>query len=244
MNLTWEQVRGRLEIPSPYFLSRGYSPAILDQFDIGESAKQQKAVVPIYDDDGTTCVGFISRSIQPYCLKCQMHHLPNDCSSRFETRWEVMRGFPKGQWLFNYAAARSSAFPCVLVVEGAPDVLRAAEAGVPAVALLGSDSTGEQVRKLASLNKLLVVALDNDCPGGKGAATLMGRLKRQGVPAESHRPPSGYKDVGEMSPPDVVRWLDRFFPNDTPGSGLTSARRKSLPCQGQIVESPGLGLSP
>src|SRR5262249_25799892 len=37
LQLTRSQVRGRLRIPSPYFLSRGFSPAILDEFDVGES---------------------------------------------------------------------------------------------------------------------------------------------------------------------------------------------------------------
>ncbi len=63
MALSREEVRGRLVIPSPYFVSRGFSPAVLDRLDIGDSAKLGRAVVPIYDDRDEVCVGFITRAI-------------------------------------------------------------------------------------------------------------------------------------------------------------------------------------
>ena len=64
---TRDQVRSRLTIPSPYFLSRGFHPSVLDRLDIGESHKLGRVVIPIYDDSGRRCIGYVSRSVHPDC---------------------------------------------------------------------------------------------------------------------------------------------------------------------------------
>ncbi len=190
--LTREQVRNRLLIPSPYFVDRGFDAAIVDRLDIGHSHKQGRAIVPIYDEGDSTCVGFIARTIRPDDTR---------------PRWQFPTNFRSGEWLYNHAAVRNSPTPFVLVVEGVPDVLRATEAGVPAVAAFGVEVSVAQVRKLASLNKEVVVAFDNDEAGRSAAVSAVTLLRREGVQAVIRHPPSGVKDVGEMAAGDVAGWF-------------------------------------
>ena len=114
------------------------------------------------------------------------------------------KGFPKGDYLFNYAAAKSA--PVVLLVEGVGDVLRAAEAGVVAVCGFGTDISVFQTVKLSCLKRVLV-AFDNDEPGQKAAHDLVPRLRRDGVHAEVRHPPAAFKDVAEMPVVAVREWL-------------------------------------
>jgi len=206
--LSWtrQQVRRRLVIPSPYFLGRGFDPVVIDALDIGESAKLSRAVVPIYDDAGTTCVGAIYRSVWPTCVVCGDCHPPAaGCRAR-QPRWKFEEGVHKSDYLFNYAAAARSSSPFVLLVEGVPDVLRATEAGIAAVACFGHDLSVAQATKLSLLNKRVVVGFDNDDRGRAGAVKANNDLRRL-ARAEVRHPPAKYKDVGEMSAAEVLAWL-------------------------------------
>src|SRR5579872_1375993 len=71
-----QQVRERLDTPSPYFVERGYSPEVLDRHDVGHSARLGKSIVPLYDDRGDTCVGYLARSEWPRCRRCGKYHRP------------------------------------------------------------------------------------------------------------------------------------------------------------------------
>src|SRR5262249_3641623 len=71
-------VRARLAVPSAYFLSRGFSPEVLDAFDVGDSARLGGAVVPFHDNDtGESIVGFQTRMTGPACPQCGKWHAPN-----------------------------------------------------------------------------------------------------------------------------------------------------------------------
>ncbi|WP_162271927.1 toprim domain-containing protein [Gemmata sp. SH-PL17] len=203
---TREQVRSRLAIPSPYFVGRGFNPTVLDRLDIGESSRLGCAVVPIYDDCGDRCVGHIERAVHSVCDACGLCHPVGPCAGG-RRRWNLPARFYKGDWLYNYAVARQAPEPYVLLVEGVTDVLRAAEAGVPAVATFGTDVTVAQEVKLGFLNKSVVVAFDNDEAGHKAAASLVPILSRACRRVVLQHPPAGFKDVGEMSVEAVKAWL-------------------------------------
>jgi hypothetical protein len=215
--LTREQVRTRLLVPSPYFLARGFRADVLDALDVGESARLGRAVVPVYDDLGSTCVGAVSRSVHPTCTRCGRCHRSGEGCGDGEDRWRFLPGFARGEWLYNSAAARRSPSPYVLLVEGVPDVLRAAEAGVPAVAGFGTGVTVTHRLKLAALGKEVVVAFDNDERGRTAAAEVTKLLRREGVKAVVRHPPAGVKDVGEMAAADVAEWLCAFGPTGLAG---------------------------
>src|SRR5690606_26148994 len=74
-----EKVRASLKIPSPYFIKRGFSPEILDEFDIGDCVKtgrpmSGRAVCPVYDNSGRVMVGCVGRSLYEKCEKCSLYH--------------------------------------------------------------------------------------------------------------------------------------------------------------------------
>jgi hypothetical protein len=52
LSLTREQVRSRLQIPSPYFVGRGFSRDILDAAAVGYSPKLNRHVVPLTTTKG------------------------------------------------------------------------------------------------------------------------------------------------------------------------------------------------
>jgi Toprim-like len=225
LSLTRAQVRRQLVIPSPYFVGRAFSPAVLDALDVGHSPKLRKTVVPVYDDAGRTCVGYIARSEKPHCLQCDKCHDRQESCGRGERRWDVLTDFPKGNYLLNYAAASASNSPFVLLVEGPGDVFRAMEAGVPAVAAFGSDLSSTQANKLAALNKRIVVALDNDKAGREGTKRAQNLLNQRRVIAGVCQPPAGFHDVGDMPAEAVVAWMKKW-------QGRTADMNKNSLCPG------------
>lgn len=208
-SLTRDEVRGALTIPSRYFLERGFSAVVLDKFDVGDSAMLKRAVVPLYDDEGTTCVGYAARSKWPLCDACKKHHFGPDCRYG-QHKWELPEDFPAGSYLFNYAAARETACPFVLLVEGVGDAIRVAEARYVAVAVLGSEPSVEQVRKLAALDKPVWVAFDNDDAGEKGRLRLREWIEAGGLRlrTEAFHAPAKYKDIGEVPAEELARAVE------------------------------------
>jgi hypothetical protein len=204
LDLTREQVRRRLDIPSAYFLGRGFPEEVLDAFDVGYSGKLRRAVVPLYDETAQTCVGFLARSHRPPCEDCKRHHDPGQECRYGQPKWQAMSGFPRETYLYNYAAAAATAAPFVFLVEGAPDVFRLAEAGYVGVALLGCDASEAQLGKLAALGKEIWVAFDND----EAAEAARERLRKKSlglrIPFQTFSAPKPYKDLGD-TPADQLR---------------------------------------
>jgi hypothetical protein len=207
LNLSRERARGQLTIPSPYFVSRGYAPAILDGLDVGHSARLRRTVIPFHDDRGEKCIGYLSRSEQPECGRCRGCHRPGQGCQGRELKWDILDGFPKSSFLYNYHTARQSDSPLVLVVEGPADVWRAAEAGFLALALLGTDISAEQCRKVKALRKFVFPALDNDKAGRDGMHRVEDRLRAVMSGVNPLFVPQPYKDIGDMPSEKVVQWL-------------------------------------
>jgi hypothetical protein len=200
--MTREQVRRALDIPARHFLERGFSPDVLDAFDVGYSARCKRVVVPFYDDAGRFCIGYTMRSYKPPCDACRKHHYPREDCRWGQQKWGIMAGFPKRTYLYNYAAALRTTDPRVFLVEGPPDVWRLAEAGYVGVALLGSILTEEQREKLAALGKHITVAMDDDEPGR--AATERLRRDLAGLRCDFFPVPRPYKDFGD-TPVAILR---------------------------------------
>jgi hypothetical protein len=189
LDLTREQVRRTLEIPSAYFISRGFTAETLDGYDVGHSAKLGRSVVPVYDDAGEACVTFMARA-------------ENETS---KPKWTTLDGSAKGRWVYNLANARRSPSPILLVVEGSGDVWRAAEAGYTAVALLGSDITSVQAKKINALGKEVLLMLDNDKTGKEASWRISDRLRRC---MDYRCILAPYKDLGEVPLARAIRMLD------------------------------------
>ena len=154
---TRKQVRERLVIPCEFYLSRGYSPEALDEFDVGtcedpKSEMYKRAVFPIYDEGDEYMIGCVGRTI---------------CED--QRKWINKKGFNKSSFLYNYGKAikhidKSST---IILVEGQGDVIRLYEAGIlNAVGIFGSHLSDSQeflLQKSGALN--VVIMTDSDDAG-------------------------------------------------------------------------------
>lgn len=210
-------VRARLGSPD-YFLGRGYSPEVLDRFDVGACVDPsrpfyQRVVVPVYCDEGRLAVGFTARSVFEACGRCGLYHDPAAAcpepgahGERY-CKWRNSAGFRRESHLYNWWNARRHIDQSGVVVlcEGPGDVWRLEEAGVrQAVALFGVSLTDPQQVLLESSGAMTaVVLLDGDEAGRSGRAELCARLSRcyRLVTPEL---PGGVKDVGELSVSDAA----------------------------------------
>ena len=69
-----EKLRSTIEIPSEYYVNRGYSKEILDRYDVGLYNKKNRVVVPVYDDKYQYVAGFLGRSVFTQCKECKKWH--------------------------------------------------------------------------------------------------------------------------------------------------------------------------
>ncbi len=174
--ITREQVRKTLEIPSPYFVRRGFSEDILDSFDVGECRSfgkrmSNRAVVPIYGFDRKV-IGCTGRSLYEECKICQSHHkgdCPDEKYRAFHSKWLHSKGFKRGSWLYNLERASKSIRQTgtMIIVEAPLNVIRLAEAGIEnAVALLGSGFARGQKFLIDTCGVYnLILSMDNDTAG-------------------------------------------------------------------------------
>jgi 5S rRNA maturation endonuclease (ribonuclease M5) len=220
-----EDVRSRLVLPSPYYLSRGFLAETLDHFDVGESKAggpmTHRVVVPVLDRDGRKVVGATGRSLWPMCRDCELWHDPKAECPQGECRglpsvakWRHTEGFHREHHLYNYGLAKDDIrrTKTVVVTEGPGDVWRLYEAGVRnAVALFGvvlNDPQQVLLEVSGAMNVILL--LDADRAGALGIADIkraLGRTFRVSAPAFSQ------KDIGEMSVElvrkEIVPFIDK-----------------------------------
>ena len=192
----WEK-----SVPSEYFVGRGYEESTMIEYEVGDCTDHSgpmrfRAVVPIYNDDGTVIVASTGRAIPHY----------------IEPKFWIEPGFDKRNYLYNYHKARDRAeeISCAILVEGQGHVWRLVETGVTnSMGMFGKVLYDGQVRKLDKLGVTsLVVLLDNDQPGREAKAELKrkyGRYYHLVFPKTGTR-----RDVGQMSP-DEIR--EKILPN-------------------------------
>lgn len=121
-------------------------------------------------------------------------------------KWVFPPALPKSSLLYGYHHARRPTARAIVVVECPWGVLRLAQLGVPAVALLGSQLSAPQRALLATVPALTLL-LDAD-PTGRAAARAIARKLPQST---------------------VVNLPDGLDPDDLPDSALSLALRQSFP---------------
>ncbi len=219
-----DRLRKFLQIPAAYFVGRDYSPALLDEYDVGlcinpKSELYNRVVVPIYDTDYKFVIGCIGRSIDPECGECKKHHAinvpcPPEWAHASHAKWRVStHKLPNGEsenfndknHLYNMWMAKDSILRtrCIVIVEGAGDVWRLVSAGIPnVVGLFGSDLQESQLISLECSGATTVVCLsDNDAAGEN-----VYRQIREKCWFASHiyRPTFSGHDVGGLSEAHIV----------------------------------------
>ena len=138
---TIDRLRGSLEIPSNYFMGRGYKEETLKYFDVGDCTKSYKpmferAVVPLHDSTGRKIIGCSGRSIWDQCRVCKSYHNPrqickNQDSFWISSKWRHSKHFPSDVTLYNFHRALPVARKTgkIIITEGFPNVWRMFEAG-------------------------------------------------------------------------------------------------------------------
>lgn len=198
-------VRKQLQIPSEYYIKRGYSNEILNRYDIGFYPSQNRVSVPVYDDNHTFCVGFSARSLYGECDKCKLYHHPDVyCPKETEdivksVKWRNSKDFDSGNYLYNYWFAKEHILKSgvAILVEGPGDVWRLEENNINiSLALFGVELTEQQRVILDRSGALsLIILLDNDEAGRNASKALWNKLHRS---YRLYFPKIQSDDVGEL----------------------------------------------
>lgn len=205
-----EKVRGTLEIPAQYYINLGYSPEVLDSYDVGlcnnpSKAMYNRVVVPIYDDLGKHMIGCTGRTLNPLCEKCECWHpIGNHVKEedRLNPRWAKWRhnGFEAENTLYNFWRAKDVilATGVAILVEGPGDVWRLEEAGIHnSVAMFGTSlKNGQKAILDASCALSLIVLTDNDEAGMLAAQEIREQCRRE---YRLYFPKINAKDIGAMT---------------------------------------------
>ena len=192
-SVTRNQIRNRLEIPSGYYIDRGFCPETLDKFDVGLCVTKNKlmynrVVVPIYDDSHKYMVGCIGRKVR----------------EGKDPKWLFSLNFHKRYYLYNYWYAKKyiEDIQSVVLVEGQGDVWRLEEAGIHnSVGVFGCGISDQQKIKLEKSGALNVVVItDNDKAGIEAKEKIKKQCQRS---FNLFFPEIRKKDIGEMSIEEV-----------------------------------------
>jgi len=188
-----EEIRGRIQIPSQYYINRGFSPETLEKFDVGLCTARGKpmsgrVVVPVYDDERERMIGCVGRSINETLM----------------AKWLNSKGFNSGACLYNYWHAKDhiAEASTAVLVEGQGDVWRLDEAGIYNVVGMFGCSLGEQQRiileRSGALN--LVVMTDADEAGQRAREKISQQCERM---YNIRFVDLLQKDVGDMSVEEI-----------------------------------------
>jgi len=182
---------------SEYFEGRGFKKKTLAYFGVkdcySKGAMQERAVIPIHNEDGNCTVGFIGRSIKEYKIPKFLIY---------------PKGFEKRFYLYNYHRAKTKAneTSCLFLLEGQGDVWKLYEAGVlNAVSIFGktiSEQQEEKLRKLAITH--IIVLMDNDQAGREARIQIQRQLGRMYTLIF---PQITKKDIGEMKISEIKKQI-------------------------------------
>ena len=148
-----------------------------------------RAVVPIYDEDGETIVGCTGRSIFEECKKCKSYHNPEKAcfdpaneKSFFIPKWRHSKGFSKEKHLYNFHNAKEHVLKSgvIILVESPGNVWRLEEEGIHnSVAIFGTTLNEEQKYLIDSSGALsIVLIMDNDKAGQDAAEKIIEQCNR------------------------------------------------------------------
>jgi DNA primase len=168
-----------------YYRGRSITEDSVKTFQLGYSQKQDMVTIPVHAPDGMP-VGFVGRSVEGKDFK----NTP---------------GLPKGKVLFNLHRVKASSK--VFVVESSFDAIRLSQAGLPAVATLGSNVSNTQIELLHKYFNNVVILPDNDEAGNNMTDRV---TKKLGSRVSVVKLDSKYKDIGDMSD-EEIKTLDESF---------------------------------
>jgi 5S rRNA maturation endonuclease (ribonuclease M5) len=191
--ITRTQVRESLEIPAKFFVDKGFSKQILDNYDVGLCKNPGKemynrVVAPIYDEDRKFMVACTGRSIYPKCEKCKYYHNPQEKCPEEKYRelkyskWRNSGNSSVSSYLYNFWSSKKfiKETGTVILVEGPADVWKLEELGIHnSVALFGTEISDEQqiILEMSGVFNV-VILLDMDKAGKEGTETIKKKIER------------------------------------------------------------------
>jgi len=180
LNIPKEEFLANLEIPSNYYIDRGFKKETLINFDVGDcyqpdSLMYGRSIVPIYNVNGDMVVGYTGRSVWDECELCKKHHnpknlCPNKEYAKYYTKWRHNSGFPSNFIIYNYFTGFSYAQKAnaAILVEGTGHVWKLWEAGFPnSFAVFGTHMGQQQKYVLDKIGVHNLILIPDKGPGGK-----------------------------------------------------------------------------
>ncbi len=229
--VTFEEARTKLRsrfsaLPSPYWVSRGFSREFLDERDIGEVHDSQgefayRAVLPVRhfedfsDPQSIYTAGYTARSLYTPCPKCELYHnrdeaCPQEAHRGKYAKW-LHSKFSTEEYFYglDFALESIQETHTAILVESPGDVLRMHSSGfLNTLGLFGVYLSDRKQITLEELGVLrVVVLLNHDAAGNKGKADIKKKLSRlfslffPSLPEEVN-------DCCEMTEDDLVRCLE------------------------------------
>lgn len=181
------RVQSFLTIPSNYYIKQGYSPEVLDKYDVGDclnksSELYNRAVVPLYDSQHKIAQNFMGRRID---------------DSLYIPKWKPSKDINPKKWLFNswhWDKPRK-----IILVESIGNVLRLEQAGIKnSGGLFGNNISKEQIEIIEKFKpEEVILLMDNDEGGRIGNMLIPKHLRNFRVSVA--KPDWGdYNDIGQM----------------------------------------------
>ena len=189
-SITKDLIRKSLNIPSKYFIDRGFSRDILDKYDVGDCHNASKemynrAVVPVYDIENRYMVGCTGRSFFEKCSECKCYHDGNCPKKEYlwkYSKWKHSNGFKTQEHLYNFWYAKDyiTETGSVIIVESPGNVWKLEECGIHnSVAIFGTNLTDRQKTILDMSGAMNIIAImDNDEAGIKAAENIKNKCNK------------------------------------------------------------------
>ena len=210
-------IKSNLEIPSKYFISRGFDKDILTKYDVGECTRpnrpmSSRSVVPVYDMDEDIMVGCSGRSIFDKCDKCSSYHNPSHSCPQKEklwlySKWKHSSDFKTQNYLYNmwYAKKYIKKTATVIIVESPGNVWKLEQAGIHnSVAVFGTNLADRQKMIIDISGAMnIITVMDSDDPGQAGAKKIYDKCNRTYNVFNIKL--SNNADIGEMDIEDIKK---------------------------------------
>lgn len=153
INISRDEIRSRLQIPSEYYLNRGFPAELLEEWMVGDcysNGMANRAVVPVFDISGDF-IGCSGRS-----------HIDKS----YVTKWKHSKNLPCSMTFFGIDRAKNKILEtkAAILLEGFSDVIRLHSYGFTnSISPFGTKLTYHQAELLKSLGvENLIVAFDPD----------------------------------------------------------------------------------
>lgn len=202
-----ESILGLYDFEPNNLVSKGYDPAILDEYDIGYDLMNKRVTFPIRDVYGRL-IGISGRADNKYqqprykIYKEEFRYLDHSYElKKRSTLWNAHNAWAK----FMHSPER----PVLILVEGFKAALYLIQLGYKdTVALMGSTMSDVQRFILSMLGGIVIVFLDNDSAGLTGTRKIVRELRVRStcMPYAVQYPgnPSAYndpkQDIGKAQP--------------------------------------------